>query len=209
MSFSKLSCEEFIEALASKEPVPGGGGASALAGAVGMALGNMVGSLTLGKKKYADVQDDISELKAKADALQGDFLDLMRQDAEVFEPLSKAYGMPKDTAEEQAEKSRVMAAALRACCEVPLKIMEKCCAAIDLHEEFAAKGTAIAISDVGCGVILCKAALQAASLNVLINTKSMEDRALAERYNRETNRMLDGYTAKADKIFADVSAKFN
>jgi len=208
MDFSKLSCEEFIEALASKEPVPGGGGAAALVGAVGMALGDMVGSLTLGKKKYAGVQEDIVRLKQEANALQGDLLRLMQKDAEVFEPLSRAYGMPKDTEEQRAEKARVMAKALEQCCAVPLEIMEKCCAAIDLHEQFAAKGTAIAISDVGCGVICCKAALQAASLNVFINTKMMEDRALARENNKKANDMLNKYTIKADQIFESVRAQF-
>lgn len=208
MGFSKLSCEEFVEVLASKEPVPGGGGAASLVGAIGMALGNMVGSLTLGKKKYADVQEDIARLKGEADALQRDFLLLMQRDAEVFAPLSKAYGLPRETPEEQAERARVMAAALKECAAVPLEIMEKCCAAIDLHEEFAAKGTAIAISDVGCGVICCKAALQAASLNVFINTKIMEDRALADACNAKANGMLDEYTAKADRIFESVAARF-
>ena len=208
MEFMKQSCESFIEALASKEPVPGGGGTAAFVGAIGMALGNMVGSLTLGKKKYADVQEDIIALKAKADALQNEFLALVRRDAEVFEPLSRAYGLPKETEEQKADKARIMAAALKECCEVPLDIMRKCCEAIDLHEEFAAKGTAIAISDVGCGVICCKAALMAASLNVFINTKIMEDRALAEENNKQANCMLEKYTAKADKIFADVAARF-
>ena len=93
MAFTDDSCREFVEVLASKAPVPGGGGASALIGAIGTALGNMVGSLTVGKKKYADVEEDIIELKKKADKLQDELLALVAADAEVFEPLSKAYGM--------------------------------------------------------------------------------------------------------------------
>lgn len=209
MPFSSLPCNEFIEVLASKSPVPGGGGAAALMGAIGTALGNMVGSLTLGKPKYADVQDDISALKERADALQARFLTLMQRDAEVFEPLSRAYGLPKQTDAEKAEKARVMAVALKECCAVPLEIMHACCEAIDLHEQFAAKGTAIAISDVGCGVICCKAALQAASLNVWINTKIMDDKHLADKFNREASGMLEQYTAKADQIFSDVAARFH
>ena len=207
MSFSGLSCEKFIEVLASKEPVPGGGGAAALAGGIGTALGNMVGSLTVGKKKYADVQEDIIELKRQADELQAEFIRLIERDAQVFEPLSKAYGMPKDTPEQQAEKDRVMAVALKECCEVPLAIMDRCCGAIDLHEKFAQKGTAIAISDVGCGVILCKAALQAASLNVFINTKFMKDRQMAQEYDRMADELLEKYTTKADQIFEGVTAR--
>ena len=116
MGFTKSSCEEFVDVLASKAPVPGGGGASALVGAIGMALGNMVGSLTVGKKKYADVEADIIALKEKATALQADFLRLVEADAEAFEPLAKAYGMPRETEEEKAEKARVMAIVLKDAC---------------------------------------------------------------------------------------------
>jgi formiminotetrahydrofolate cyclodeaminase len=141
MGFSTSTCTEFVEVLASKAPVPGGGGASALVGAVGTALGNMVGSLTVGKKKYADVEDEMYELKAKCDQLQKDFLRLIERDAEVFEPLSKAYGMPKETEEEKAEKARVMEIVLKDACSVPMEIMEKCCEAIELIVEFGAKGS--------------------------------------------------------------------
>lgn len=209
MDFTELSCREFVETLASKEPVPGGGGASALVGAIGMALGNMVGSLTLGKKKYADVQDDIIALKAKAGALQQEFFTLTARDAEVFAILARAYGLPKETAAEQAEKTRVMEAALKECSEVPLQIMKRCCEAIELHRDFAAKGTAIAISDVGCGVVCCKAALQAASLNIFINTKMMLDRGFAEDINSQANAMLGEYGQLADDIYINVAARFD
>ena len=207
MEFMKQSCRDFVEALASKEPVPGGGGAAAYVGALGMALGNMVGSLTMGKKKYADVQDEIIVLKVKADALQKDLLALVQRDAEVFEPLSKAYSMPKGTEEERMEKHCVMESALKEACSVPLEIMQKCCEAIDLHHVFADKGTAIAISDVGCGVVCSKAALMAASLNVFINTKAMGDRPYAEKMNGRANQMLNIYMAKADQIYTRVLAQ--
>jgi len=151
MGFSTSTCTEFVEVLSSKAPVPGGGGASALVAAVGTALGNMVGSLTVGKKKYADVEDEMWELKKKCDQLQKDFLHLIERDAEVFEPLSKAYGMPRETEEEKAEKARVMEAALKEACSVPMEIMEKCCEAIELIVEFGAKGSKLAISDAGVG----------------------------------------------------------
>lgn len=157
MGFSTSRCDEFVEVLASKAPVPGGGGASALVGAVGTALGNMVGSLTVGKKKYADVEEEMYALKEKATALQNDFLRLIERDAEVFEPLAKAYGMPRETEEEKAEKARVMAIVLKDACSVPMEIMEKCCEALDLIVEFAAKGSALAISDAGVGAAFCKA----------------------------------------------------
>jgi formiminotetrahydrofolate cyclodeaminase len=206
---TQQSCETYIELLASKAAVPGGGGASALVAALGTALGNMVGSLTVGKPKYADVEADIIALKTKADELQQTFIALAARDTEVFEPLSKAYGLPKETDEQKAHKAEVMERCLIECCAVPLEIMQRCAEAIDLHAEFAAKGTAIAISDVGCGVIICKAAMQAASLNVFINTMSMADRAYAEKVNERANALLATYTAKADAIFTDVAVRFN
>ncbi len=209
MGFTTYTCEDFVDILSTKAPVPGGGGASALVGAIGMALGNMVGSLTVGKKKYADVEADIIALKEKADALQKEFLRLVEADAEVFEPLSRAYGMPRDTEEEKAEKARVMEIVLKDACSVPMDIMRRCCEAIDLIEEFAAKGSVIAISDAGVGVVFCKAALQGASLNVFINTKSMTDREYAESLNREAEEMIAAYAAKADAIFEGVNARLN
>lgn len=207
MSFTDKKCTEFVEVLASKSPVPGGGGASALVGAIGTALGNMVGSLTVGKKKYADVEADIIDLQKKADALQKDLLDLVEKDAEVFEPLSKAYGLPKDTPEQQAEKDKVMEKCLVDACSVPLEIMEKCCEALDIMAQFAAKGSKLALSDAGVGAVFCKAALQGASLNVFINTSSMKDLTYAEETENKANAMLEEYTAFADDIFNDVKER--
>ena len=204
MGFTTKTCEEFVDVLASKAPVPGGGGASALVGAIGMALGNMVGSLTVGKKKYADVEADIIALKEKATALQADFLRLVEADAEAFEPLAKGYGMPRETEEEKAEKARVMAIVLKDACAVPMEIMEKCCEAIELIVEFGAKGSKLAISDAGVGAAFCKAALQGASLNVYINTKSMADREYAEELNKKADAMLEKYTKMADETFESV-----
>ena len=138
MGFTKNTCEEFVDVLASKAPVPGGGGASALVGAIGMALGNMVGSLTVGKKKYADVEADIIALKEKATALQADFLRLVDADAEAFEPLSKAYGMPKETEEQKAENARVMAIVLKDACVGNRKVGTFCCQLLDHIDSFAA-----------------------------------------------------------------------
>jgi formiminotetrahydrofolate cyclodeaminase len=200
MGFTKESCETFVEKLSGKDPVPGGGGASALVGALGTALGNMVGSLTVGKKKYADVEEDILRLKQEADDLQKDLLELVDRDAEVFEPLSRAYGMPKDTEAQQAEKDRVMEDALKLACSVPLEIMKKSCRAIELEQEFAQKGSALALSDAGVGAIFCKAALQGASLNVFINTGLMKDKVYAEKINREADEMLEHYGKLADQV---------
>ena len=208
MDFAQASCTEFVTVLASNAPVPGGGGASALVGAIGTALGNMVGSLTVGKKKYADVEEEMVALKAKCDAIQADLLALIARDAEVFAPLAKAYGLPKETEEEKAYKAKVLEECTVNACSVPMEIMEKCCEAIEAIAQFAAKGSRLAVSDAGCGAACCKAALQSASLNVFINTKSMQDRAVAEALNTKANAMLDKYSPLADEIFAQVRANF-
>lgn len=198
------SCNEFLDILSSHAPVPGGGGASALVGALGTALGSMVGNLTLGKKKYEEYQEDIKVILKKADVLRAELVALIDEDAKVFEPLSKAYGLPKNTDEEKAKRDEIMESALRLASSVPIKIMEKAVEAIALHKELAVKGTKIAISDVGVGVLFCKSALMGASLNVFINTKLMKDRKYAEDINRMTEKLIEEGTAKADKIYLDV-----
>ena len=204
MDFTKNSCREFVEVLASNAPVPGGGGAAALVGAIGTALGNMVGSLTVGKKKYADVEAEIIALKAKCDALQTELLDQVPADAEGFEPLSKAYGIPKDN----PDRDRILEEATLVACQVPVRIMELCCQSLDAIAVFAAKGSRLAVSDAGCGAVCVKAALQAASLNVFINTKTLKNREAAEELNAKCLGMLEKYCALADEIFDTVKAGF-
>ncbi|WP_274941170.1 cyclodeaminase/cyclohydrolase family protein [Chordicoccus furentiruminis] len=204
MDFTENTCREFVSVLASKEPVPGGGGASALVGAIGTALGNMVGSLTVGKKKYADVEQEIIALKAKCDDLEKQLLDQVPADAEGFAPLAKAYGIPKDdpTREETLEKATLNA------CAVPVHIMELCCQSLDAIRVFAEKGSRLAVSDAGCGAVIVKAALQAASLNVFINTKSLKNRGEAERLNARCEEMLGTYCALADEIYESCRKRF-
>lgn len=198
------SCNQFLQELSSKAPVPGGGGASAYVGVLGMSLGSMVGNLTLGKKKYIDVEEDIKELLKKSEDIIDALKALVARDAEVFYPLSQAYGLPKNTEEEKNIKDAALQKALVAATMVPLTIAEYCLKAIDLHEEFAKKGTRIAISDVGVGVVFCKAALQGAKLNVLINTKIMKDQDLKNKIECRLKEIESEGISKADKILKYV-----
>ena len=204
MDFANASCTEFVRVLASNAPVPGGGGAAALVGAIGTALGNMVGSLTVGKKKYADVEDEILLLKAKCDALQRELLEQIEADAEGFAPLAKAYGIPK----EDPSRAETLEAATLVACRVPVRIMELCCESLEAIRTFAKKGSRLAVSDAGCGAVCVKAALQAASLNVFINTKTLRDRETAESLNARCLSMLEQYGAMADEIFNTVKNGF-
>ena len=203
MKFIDQTVASFTQELASPAPVSGGGGASALVAAIGISLGDMVGELTVGKKRYADVEEDIRLLMERSQALRIRFLELVDADAEVFAPLAKAYGIPKD----DPNRAQIMEEALKAACSVPMDIMRACAQALDIIEEFAAKGSKLAISDAGCGAILCKAAMQAASLNVFINTKSMKDRDCAAALEEEANALLTKYTALGDSVFETVVNK--
>ena len=204
MDMTMESCRKFVEVLASDAPAPGGGGAAALVGAIGTALGNMVGSLTVGKKKYAAVEAEIIELKAKCDALQKELLDQVEADEINFVPLAKAYGIPKDN----PDREKILEEATLVACSTPMKIMELCCQAIEYIAVFAEKGSRLAVSDAGCAAVCCKAGLQAASLNVFINTKTLKNREVAEEMNTKALAMMDKYCTMADEIFNTVKSGF-
>ncbi len=194
----------WTEELASKAPVPGGGGASALGGAMGAALGQMVANLTIGKKRYKDVEEEIQLRLSGLEKLQKEFLVLADKDAEVFAPLSKAYGLPADTREQKEEKERIMEERLLAASLVPLEVMEKAMEVLDILEYLAEKGSRMAISDVGVGVQFARAALTGAVMNVYINTKSMKNRERAEELNAKANGLIEAGTRQADEIYEKV-----
>ena len=203
MSFAEMSASLFTELLASKEPVPGGGGASALVGAIGTALASMVGNLTAGKKKYAEYEADIQRILSDAAKLRNALLPLIDEDAKCFEPLSAAYGLPKD----DPNRDEIMENALCLACSAPLAIMKRASEAIELHAELAVKGSSLMLSDVGVGVLCCKTALMGASLSVFINIRPMKNRENAEALRSEANALLNKYCALADRTYAEVLAK--
>lgn len=205
MELMNLSCKAFLEDLAGSAPAPGGGGAAALVGAAGAALGNMVGSLTIGKKKYAAVEADILVLNPRAAALRKRLEGLVQADADAFAPLAAAYKLPKETPEQQAHKAVVLETALEGACAVPLEIMSACCEGIALAAEYAEKGSVMAVSDAGCAALFCKAALQAAGLNVSINTRLMADKAHAAALNAQADAMLAEFVPQADQIYEKLT----
>ena len=196
--------EGFLEVLSSKEPVPGGGGASALAGALGNALGQMVANLTIGKKKYADVEAEIKELLGRMQKLQAAFVTLADRDAQVFAPLAQCYSLPSLTEEEKAYKEKVMEERLLDASFVPHEIMEHAVAMLGILEILGDKGSRLAVSDVGVGVQFIRASLLGAVMNVYINTKSMKNREKAEELNARAGQLIEEGTAWADRIYAKV-----
>ena len=199
-----MTIQEFLDVLSSKEPVPGGGGASALAGALGNALGQMVANLTIGKKKYALVEDEIKELAERMKGIQGQFSALADQDAKVFAPLAKCYSLPSGIEEEKAYKAEVMEARLLDASLVPMEIMEKASEMLEIMDILADKGSRMAVSDVGVGVQFIRTALLGAVMNVYINTKSMKNSEKAEEMNEKAERLIKEGTEAADRIYQKV-----
>lgn len=204
MAFQEETLRSFLSELSTKAPVPGGGGASALVGAVAASLSHMVAALTVGKQKYADVEDEMQSILTRAEALRERFLSLMDEDAEAFAPLAQAYRLPRGTEAEKTERDRVMEQALRSAVVPPLAIMETCGDALQLIAVCADKGSVMAVSDAGVAATLCRAALEGASLNVFINTKPMLDRGYAESLNGNARRMLAEYGESARAIYQKV-----
>lgn len=198
---------EFLEVLSSSSPIPGGGGASAAVGAFASALGMMVANLTVGKKKYADVEEEIKEIRDQLKEQLDSLIKLTDKDAEAFEPLSKAYGLPKETEEQKAEKERVMEEALYEASVVPVEIMETIFKVMSLLEPLGEKGSRIAVSDVGVGILFAQAALEGASLNVFINTKLMKDRERAEELNKYTEKLIQKGRERQQRIYQSVLEK--
>lgn len=196
-----MEIHEFISALSSKAPVPGGGGASALIGAIGVSLCSMVANLTSGKKKYVQYQQDIEQI---LDVTQGSInrlLALIEKDAEVFEPLSAAYGIPK----EDPNRDAILEKALVKACSVPMEILKEVSGILDIVMQLTVKGTGIAVSDVGVAASACRSAMESAVLNIYINTKLMKDRDYVLKTNREAEEILDAGVKTCDEVYKKIS----
>lgn len=195
----------FVDELASSAPTPGGGGASAYCGALASALASMVGNLTVGKKRYADVEDEVRASLERLAEVRGRLVKLVDEDARAFTPLAAAYRMPKETPDELAAKERALQQALAGACEAPLEIMRACAQVIDECAFMARSGSRMALSDAGVAVAFAKAALLGASLNVYINVSSIADAARAEVYRSEADVLIAEGTAQADEVYAYVA----
>lgn len=190
----------FTGLIASKEPVPGGGGASALAGAIGVALGDMVGELTLGKKKYAEFEEENMLQIAKAQDLRVRLIEAIDEDAAAFAPLAEAYSIPKDA----PGRDETMEKCLRQAASAPLKIFELCCESIQVVDGFRRTGSKIMLSDAATGAAILKGALFGAAVNVKVNTKLMKDRDYASAIDAKINADIEKYGRLADEIFESI-----
>nr|MBC7245738.1 cyclodeaminase/cyclohydrolase family protein [Chloroflexota bacterium] len=204
---SEKSVRVFLDELASSAPAPGGGSAAALAAAIGAALVSMVANLTVGKKDYAHVQDDIHRILKRSEELRHKCLELLESDVAAYTEVSRAYKMPRDTEEEKTTRNAAIQKALKAATAVPMELAEVCVEILSLCPESAEKGNVRAVSDVGVGALMAEAALRAAALNVLINLGSIKDEAFVQQERARLNALLEGKAELKEKILQDVEAK--
>lgn len=209
MKLTEKSCVEFIELLSSKEPVPGGGGSAALVGAIGTALGSMVCNLTVGKKKYMQYEEDIKSILEKNVNLYKKLLAMVDEDAENFLPLSKAYSMKRDTAEQVRLKEETLEKALKNACKTPIAIINYCYESIKLQRELVGKCSIIVISDVGVGIQCLRSALLSAHLNVIVNLNSIIDQEFVNNIKFEIQPVVNEGIKIADEVYVKVLEKMN
>lgn len=202
MKMLEKPATQFLAELSSNAPVPGGGGASAAVGAFAAALGMMVTNLTIGKKKYAEYEEELIACRARLEELRDQLIDLVDGDAVAFEPLSKAYSIPKD----DPSRDQIMEDALYEASVVPMSIMETVLAAAKELEILVEKGSRLAVSDVGVGILFAQAAIEGASLNVYINTKLMKNRERADEMNARADAIIAEGAALQKSIYGGVLA---
>ena len=203
----QTSYREWLDLLASPAPTPGGGGACALCGALAIALGRMVANLTLGKKRYADVEEEVRILEERGARLQGQFLELIEADAQTFAPLAAAYRLRPTTPSAKEEKARALEEGLQRAASVPLQIMERCGDVLDILEILARKGSRLALSDVGVGATLVQTTLEGAALNVAINTQGLQNRQLARELDSRAAIYLEANRQRAQALYREICAQ--
>lgn len=195
-----MNVYDWLKDLASSSPAPGGGGASALAGALAAALGSMVANLTAGKKKYAAYQQDIERILEDTAALTDRLYGLIQKDEEAFVPLSRAYGIPKD----DPARGEVMEAALRVAAQPPMEILEALVELPPILEELLEKGSRLAVSDVGCAATFCASAAQGALLNLFVNTRFMSDQEYAAALNGKAAELEQTIRTRCNAVYLAV-----
>ena len=195
------SCAEFTKLVGAKVSMPGGGAASALVGALGAALCEMAANFTIGNKRYYDVEPEMKSIVERAEKLRVRMLELSDEDAKAFPELSAAWRLPKD----YPNRKEIFTRAALNVCKAPLEMVKCCCEAIDLLAVVMEKGNIMLISDVGCGVSLCEAAMSSAAMNVYINTGSLKDCPEAREMESQIDSLMAEYLPKIDEISGKVT----
>jgi formiminotetrahydrofolate cyclodeaminase len=201
------SLHTFLDDLASERPTPGGGGAAALCGAIGAALVSMVANLTIGKKNYEAVSEDLAAVNAKAEALRAELTRAIEEDVAAFNAVMGAYGLPRGTDEEKAKRAASIQAALKDATLAPLRAVKACFEVMRLSAAAAEKGNLNVLSDAGVAVLSANAGLRSAALNVFVNAKAIKDRDFAEKQIAEVNALLEQAAETTESVYQTVRAK--
>lgn len=204
MELTGMAIKDFTELLSSDAPAPGGGAAAALSGALGVALTNMVAALTVDKKAYEEHRELMKQIITQACGLRQGLIGMIDKDAEAFNAFGAAMAMKKDTDEQKSARTHAMQEALKTCTLAPFEIMRCSFSALELTERALGKSNKTVISDLGVAALSLKAAIQAAWLNILVNTGSIKDKNFAEKYRMEGEKILALAIPLADKIYAEV-----
>ena len=202
-----ISLVTFLDDLASERPTPGGGGAAAACGAIGAALVSMVANLTIGKKNYEAVSEDLAAVNAKAEALRAELTRAIEEDVAAFNSVMAAYGLARGTDEEKAKRTEAIQAALKDATQAPLRAVNACFEVIRLAAAAAEKGNLNVISDAGVAVLAANAGLRSAALNVFVNAKAIKDRDFAEKQIAEVNALLAQAAEMTESVYQLVRTK--
>jgi formiminotetrahydrofolate cyclodeaminase len=201
--------DKFLDDLASQNATPGGGSAAAIIGAMGAALVAMVCNLTIGKKKYAGVEEEMKAVLTEAEALRHRLTGMVEDDVQAFDAVMGAYGMPKETDADKEKRSAAIQDALKLATDVPLRCCHSAREVIDLAAKASDKGNLNVISDAGVAVLAAYAALRSAALNVYTNAKMITDKSFADAKLRELETLLSGAEKATEDAYELVKGKLS
>lgn len=205
MKLQDLTLKEFLEKTYGKDPVPGGGSVSALCGALAASLAEMVTALTIGRKKYADVEEEMLVYAPQMEKARRDFLDFIDQDADAYQVVFDAYKLPKETeAEQQARNEMIQQATLHAAL-VPLKVAETAVGIMDMILEIGSKGNRNAVTDACVAMMCARTAAWGAILNVRINLTGLDDKEKAQELENRCMALHDEAQVKEAALLDTVN----
>ena len=202
-----ISVPAFLDQLASSSPAPGGGGAAAVSGAMGAALVSMVCNLTIGRQRYAQVEDELREILDRAESLRAELQQLAEDDVVAFNRLSAAYKLPRVTESDIAIRRDAIQSSLKRATEVPLRTARAAAAILPLCAPVAERGNQAAVSDIGVAALLAHAGIRSALLNVEINLRTIEDPLYVNQVRAEVERLTENLGAEAEQIQQLVTRK--
>ncbi len=206
--YAELPLKEYIIDLSAKMDAPGGGSAAGLVGALSAALASMVANFTIGKKKYAEVEDEIKDVLNKTETIKNEFLSLMQEDIETFHnEMGAAYSLPTNTDEEKSKRRDAIEQACKKCAEVPLKIAQKCEEMVSYLEILEQKGNKLLISDIGVSAVLLKATFESALFNIRVNLKYISDREFVNSTEKTIQELISKVLPKCTSLIQSVEEK--